>query len=352
MEKKYSDIFSQRLRQARKMRGLSLEALSKSLPHAISRQAINKYEQGKMMPDSRTLIFLASSLGVKVDFFFRPFTVSVEGVEFRKKSKFTERQSESVKELVRETLERYLEIEQLGGNAVKFDIKRSEVSSIDEAKALAKEVRAILQLGSDGISNVVEVLEDHGIKVIEIDESDAFDGLCGFANGNIPVIVINSNFAPERKRFTAMHELGHLLMILPESSGHKETEYICNAFASELLLPEEILIAKIGERRHDISLSELIDIQRQFGISIDAIMYSLCLHGVISEQRYKTYNIKKNTMSEFKEEVIRSRVSDERSGRFFRMVYRALADEIISISKAAALLNTSVDRIQSQLQLV
>lgn len=34
------------------------------------------------------------------------------------------------------------------------------------------------------------------------------------------------------------------------------------------------------------------------------------------------------------------------------MVYRALADEIISFSKAAALLNTSVDNVKAQLQLV
>ncbi|MDE6560107.1 MAG: helix-turn-helix transcriptional regulator, partial [Muribaculaceae bacterium] len=69
------DIFSRRLRQARLMRGLSLEKLSQSLSSSVTRQAINKYEKGLMKPDSRVLIALAGALGVKIDYFYRPFTV-------------------------------------------------------------------------------------------------------------------------------------------------------------------------------------------------------------------------------------------------------------------------------------
>ena len=113
-----------------------------------------------------------------------------------------------------------------------------------------------------------------------------------------------------------------------------------------------MLKSKLGDSRHDISLSELTDIQRQFGISIDDIMIALRSNNVISDKRYSGYQTKKNRLPDFKKLVETSRVVSERSGRFARMVYRALADEVISFSKAAVLLNTSVECVKSQLQLV
>ena len=57
-------------------------------------------------------------------------------------------------------------------------------------------------------------------------------------------------------------------------------------------------------------------------------------------------------MPDFRTLIEKSRIELERAGRFARMVYRALADETITFSKAAVLLNTSVDKIKSNLQLV
>lgn len=352
MTKNTTDIFCRRLRQARLMRGLSLEKLSQSLTSTVTKQAINKYEKGLMKPDSRVLIALAEALEVKIDYFYRPFTVEVDKVEFRKKSGFTDKMANAVKERVREELERYLEIEQIAGSQVLFSLPRKEVCTPEQAKEFAGEIRQMLALGNDGISNVIEVLEDNGIKVIEIAENEIFDGLSGYANETIPLIVVNGNFLSERKRFTALHELGHLLLDTPADMTHKEVENLCNAFASEMLLPTVVLKSKLGNVRHDISLSELTDIQRQFGISIDDIMASLQEVGVISDKRYSVFQKKKNSMPDFKALVEESRVELERSGRFARMVYRALADEAISFSKAAVLLNTSVDKIKSSLQLV
>ena len=352
MNNSTTDIFPLRLRQARLMRGLSMEKLSRSLSSSITRQAINKYEKGLMKPDSRVLIALADVLGVKIDYFFRPFTVEVDRVEFRKKLGFTEKMTVAIKERVREELERYLEIEQLSESSIRFTLPRKEVGNIAEAKTFAGEIRCLLGLGNDGISNVIEVLEDNGIKVIELSENNDFDGLSGYANGKIPLIVVNGNFTTERKRYTALHELGHLLLVTPKGLPAKTVEAICNIFASEMLLPSNVLTAKMGKNRHDISLSELTDIQRQFGISVDDIMLSLRENGVITNRRYYGFQKKKSTMPDFRTLIEKSRIDLERSGRFARMVYRALADETITFSKAAVLLNTSVDKIKSNLQLV
>ena len=352
MNKQANDIFSRRLRQARLMKGFSLEKLSQSVTPAITRQSINKYEKGLMMPDSRVLIALAAALGVKIDYFFRPFTVEVNHVEFRKKPRFPERMASAVRERGREELERYLEVEQLCGCSTDFSMPRKTVRTAEEAAVHAMEIRNYLGLGNDGVSNVIEVLEENGVKVIEIAEDKDFDGLSGYANGSIPLIVINGGFVTERKRFTALHELGHLLFDIPDDVPSKEVENICNVFASEFLLPVSVLKAKVGNTRHDISLSELTDIQRQFGISVDDIMAALHANGVITAKRYSGYQTKKNRLPDFKALAEKSRAVAERSGRFARMVYRALADEAITFSKAAVLLNTSVESVKSHLQLV
>ena len=66
--------FGERLKSARKMAGLSLQELAESMIKPVSRQAINKYEQGRMMPDSEILLSLASALKVRPDYLFREST--------------------------------------------------------------------------------------------------------------------------------------------------------------------------------------------------------------------------------------------------------------------------------------
>lgn len=352
MKENLNHIFGRRLKQARLMRGFSLEDLSRQLRPSITRQAINKYEKGLSMPDSMMLIALGIALDVKPDYFFRPFTVDVERVMFRHKARLSEREASSIKAKVREALERYIEVEELCDCANTFVIKPHIVASYDDAMKAATNMRKFMQLGLDGISNVIEVLEDHGIKVVEVDEKSSFEGLSGFANENIPIIVVNANLSYERKRFVLLHELAHLVIAFDSAVTDKEIERFCNAFAGEMLLPAVVMQERLGARRHDISLAEISDIHRQYGVAVDTIMYALRQHGVITDRRYAGYLRKKKQFPEFRAKVEQSLMLSETTGRFVRMVYRALANEIISLSKAATLLNIPVETVKGQLQLL
>lgn len=334
------------------MKGLSMEDLGGMLTPPVTRQAINKYEKGMTMPDSRMLLAFGLALGVKPDYFSRPFTVDVDRVMFRKDAKFPEKKSVAIRERVREELERYLEVEQLCGNQPEFLLQQANISSSEEVTRFANQVRSMLNLGVDGISNVIEVLEENGIKVIEISEDESFEGLSGYANESIPIIVVNDNLTPECKRFALLHELGHLLMRFGSEMKAKEIEAACYTFASELLLPSSVLISRIGINRHDILLAELSDIQKQYGISIDAIMKAMRRLDVITNRRFEGYLKKKRNFPDFNAIVEQSMAIPETTGRFVRMVYCALADEIISFSKAAALLNTSVESVKKQFILI
>ena len=68
---------------------------------------------------------------------------------------------------------------------------------------------------------------------------------------------------------------------------------------------------------------------------------------MISESRYKSYFIRKRQSQKFKNFVDRVLIEDEAPQRFKALVYDAYAKDIISVSKAASLLNTSVEDVLS-----
>ena len=109
------EIFGKRLKSAREMKGLSMADLVGEMENIVSRQAIYKYEAGKMLPDSSVLIKLAEVLGVNVGYLFRPFSISLSGIEFRKKAKMSEKARKSVQQKVMDHVERYFEIEDIAG---------------------------------------------------------------------------------------------------------------------------------------------------------------------------------------------------------------------------------------------
>ena len=82
------NVLSQRLRQARILKKISMDQLASMIGNSVSKQAISKYEAGKMMPNSTVLVALATALDVEPGYFFRPFTFDLNEfkVSFRKKS--------------------------------------------------------------------------------------------------------------------------------------------------------------------------------------------------------------------------------------------------------------------------
>ena len=196
------------------------------------------------------------------------------------------------------------------------------------------------KIGFNALPNVIELLEDKEVKVIELDVNEHFDGLSGWSNNNIPVIVINRNYPIERKRFTALHELGHLLLTFNENLDAKQKERLCHRFAGAMLMPKDTFIAEVGKTRKRISISELIAIKETYGISIQAIMARAKDLGIITDVTYVGFRIWLNKDENRKTETGFGRyVGKEQSTRFKQLLYRATSEELISMSKAANLAN-------------
>lgn len=334
------EIFSKRLHSARQMLGLSMDELVVRIDSIVSKNAISKYEKGLMMPNSTVLIALCNALNVKPDYLFRAFNLELSEFDFRKKSKLSKGKLNSIKEIVKDKIERYIELEDILGIDAEFknilsDIVIKENHDIDNAIA---KLRNHWGIGVNSIHNVIQLLEDREVKIIEIEAPMEFDGLCAWANKKYPIIVLNRNFPPERKRFTALHELAHLLLNIHNSKNEKEHEKLCNYFASSMLIDNEIVVKLFGTKRKNILINELKYIQQNYGISIPALVYRIHDMNVISDSQYKSFYFKQNNNPSYKELVNESRYSSvEKSNRFKRLIHLAISKEIISISKAAAL---------------
>ena len=337
--------FAERMISVRKMKGWSLQELADHIAVSISKQALSKYEKGEMKPTAEVLIALAKALDVKPDYFLRESKIELAPVEFRKQKKLSAKAEDAIKEKVKDFLERYIEVEQLLNIKTKFNnpIKNIRVSEVEEVEAAALKLITGWNLGFEPIPNVIEMLESNGVKIIEIDAPEEFDGLSTWV-GDIPIIVINKNYSIERKRFTALHELAHLVLNIGEEA---DKERICHAFAGAILLPDDSLERLIGDKRNNIAHGELVSIKEQFGISVQAIMMRAQLKHIISAAASQRFW--RSMSGNKKEEGLGTFKGVEKSYRFQHLVFRLAAEDVVSLSKAANLAGVKLAKFREEL---
>lgn len=345
------EIFAHRVKSARKMAGFSQQNLADKLNNIISKQAISKYEKGEMLPDSRVLLKLADVLNLKPDYFFRKPVVNLSEIEFRKRSKLSIKEEDSIKEKTIDFLERYLELENLLGidEPFRIPVKNNIISSHEHIENITVDLRKAWDLGLNPVPNVLEMLEYRGIKVFELNTSGKFDGFSSIVK-DIPVIVLNKKLDPIRKRFTALHELGHLILKFDENKEHHRREKLCHSFAGAFLIPKSMFLREFGEHRYSISLPELITVKEYFGISVQALMMRSKVLNVISESRLINFFIyvRKNRLQN--EETWGEYTGKEKSSRYHQLVFKAASEQIISISKAAELENITINEFRGRFE--
>ncbi len=336
------ELIAKRIKSARMLARMSLRELSDAMQGIVSHNAIQKYENAEMMPDSKVLLSLSNALGVKSDYFFMPYNVEVSNIEFRKNGKLSNKDIGALKEEVRDNISRYLELENYLDISSTFQnpIEDINIQNGDDVENAVNQLLTRWQIGFNALPNVIDLLEDKEIKVVEIDAPDGFDGFSGWANTNIPVIVISKNYSVERKRFTSLHELGHLILNFHSELTHKEIEKLCHRFAGAMLIPEDTFFREFGRFRTNISINELIAVKEVYGISMQALMARAKALGVINEATYRNFCIKVAKNPDLKMEIGYGKYQgNENSYRFRQLLYRAVSSESISMSKAANLGN-------------
>lgn len=325
----------ERIKSARIGAGMSQRELAREM--GLSGMAISKYESGEVIPRSSLIIQMSEILGVSVDYFFRSISVNLSQPQYRCRKLLRKKEESQIHAQVREWLERYFEIELILGEEKPLTLPSREncrITTLDEIEGVAQSVRNEWDLGLDPIESVMDVLEQHGVKVGVIKATDKFDALTFYYDDTTPIIAVNNNMPGDRQRFNLAHELGHLLL---QIEGNVNEEKAAHRFAAAFLVPEKMAVSELGERRRNISPREFYVLKHKWGMSMSAWLHRAADLGIIpestSERLWALFN--KNG---WRQHEPGTPLPPERPTHMELLVFRALSEKRISQSRAQELL--------------
>jgi hypothetical protein len=117
------------------------------------------------------------------------------------------------------------------------------------------------------------------------------------------------------------------------TQGSLDAEAACQRFAGAFLVPAGVLSREVGRIRRTIAPRELFELKLLFGVSAQAIAYRCKDLGILSQSALTTVFKLFSARGWRAEEPIP--VRKERPARFERLCIRALAEGVISDSKAS-----------------
>jgi Zn-dependent peptidase ImmA (M78 family)/transcriptional regulator with XRE-family HTH domain len=229
-----------RIALARRRRGLTHVELSELV--GVSAQSLSNYENGRQAPYEEVVERLARALDFPAEFFYANDAdpISPQAVSFRARSKLRAKQRNMA------LAASDLAVEFHDWVATRLGLPKPDLPTLgrpDPATAAAM-VRSRWGLGVAPISNMIHLLEVHGVRVFslarEYQDVDAFS----FFRGTTPYVFLNTGKSAERSRFDAAHELGHLILHFDERPVDRpQAEEEAHTFARHFLMPPESVIA-------------------------------------------------------------------------------------------------------------
>ena len=338
-------MLGERLKRFRLARGMSLDDLEAAIGGLVSKQALSKYERGKMQGKITTLNRIAAALGVKSAQLWGESVCHIEWVAYRKRARLSKKEQEQLQSFIAEVLEKRISLlERMGErSSLELPIQDFPVHKLDDAEQAALSLRQQWDLGIDPIANLVGVLEDHFIHIIEVDASETFDGISAVVRDNdknvlAAAVATRRGTSGDRHRLNMVHELGHLILKLGEGINAEKAAF---RFGGAFLAPAEHLRREVGEKRSHIQLEELLYLKRRYGMSIQAILYRLMDLRIINTSHYKRWCMDINKLGWKKQEPIE--IPSEKPERFHQQVFRALSEGVIEAREADQLLNATLE---------
>jgi len=332
-------MIGERLRQARLAAGLTLDQVSTQLTalgHPITKAGLSKYERnGSTLPPT-FLLKVAQALGVTSDYFLHESEVRIEWLAFRKHPQLPISRQEHIKAYAAKVAEGQVWLQQtLYPNDQPVMLTPRPIETAEEAERAATDLRILWGLGEAPIESVTQAAELHGAVVVDwkLDEG-TLDGISGWVNDIVPLAVVNTSTAPDRRRYTLSHELGH--MVMHTDAQDSDEERLAHRFAAAFLVPEAMARRELGERRRHLSLDELAILKRKYGLSMNGWVHRAYDLGIIDEGHH---NMLCRSFVEhgWKKKEPVAYDGWEEPKRLEQLVLHALAEGVITEARAAQL---------------
>jgi Zn-dependent peptidase ImmA (M78 family)/transcriptional regulator with XRE-family HTH domain len=280
-----------RLTQARQLAGKTKKDVAEAI--GVSPAALGQYEAGTR-PRPELIRLIADYLGVPIQFFVagRPHAkLDASAAHFRhlrstrayqraKAVAFVEQLWELTYALEQKVQLPWVDLPGFSGGEIHpgIDLPR------DPAGA-ARALRVHWGLGTGPIPHLVRTLETHGVVVALAPLADGdVATVDAFSTSRLPrpIVIITRDRADDvyRHRFTAAHELGHLVLHSDTLPGDAGQEREANTFAAEFLTPRASILPDLPRRLNFTALAEL---QQVWGVSVDSLLYRCREIGLFSD---------------------------------------------------------------------
>jgi Zn-dependent peptidase ImmA (M78 family) len=280
-----------KLRQRRLSLGYTLDELRELILNqgvTISKASLSKYELDKSVPKATNLYSVAKALNTTPDYFFKKTDFQIKWIAFRKNTKLTKTEEKRIKYIAKEKVEANFFLDDLiGKDKINYDYPSYNVSTFDEIENAASSLRSSWNMDNWPIDSITNLLEEKSVSLLDVESTKGFDGLSGRINDEIPLIISIGHNSVDRKRMSIAHELGHLLLIPIDI----EEEKAAFRFAAAFLAPAECIRSKLGSKRKNIDIRELLILKEEYGISIQALIRRCFDLKIITEYEYKRLNI-------------------------------------------------------------
>lgn len=283
----------QRLRIARQLKGWPRTELADLV--GVTPAAISQFELGRAKPRPATLAQMALSLSLPVSFFAgtgRPLPALDTGETFfRSLRRTTKRDRERAlahATLLAEVARLVDERVQLPNVSLPTELTLAADAPVDQAEAIADEVRRLWQLGDEPVLNVIRLLERRGVIVARFplmsDDVDAFS----WPLAERPLVILGSDKRNyERSRLDAAHEAAHLILHHADPEpGLQPMERQAHRFASALLMPADSIRDELPTGRVD--WPRLLAVKERWGVSLAALLYRARDLGTMSATSYES----------------------------------------------------------------
>lgn len=280
-----------RLTQARHLAGRSKKEVAEFI--GVSPAAIGQYEIGATRPRPELIPRLAEALDVPLVFFLagRPHSrLDTSGAHFRSLRKTSVSQqnkaraaAEQVWELTH-ALERHVQLPEVNlPGLVSGDNHDGSGGGTTDPAAAARALRRHWRLGDGPVQHLVRRIETNGIVVTTPPPDTDAETVDAFSTSRFsrPVIVLTPNRADDvyRHRFTAAHEIGHLVLH-GSATGDPVQEREADVFAAEFLTPRESILPSLPGR---VDLRRLAELARVWGVSVHSLLYRCRETGLLSD---------------------------------------------------------------------
>lgn len=273
-----------RLILARKRRGLSKAALARK--SGLGLRSLVYYESGEFQPTKETAESLAEALKLPLDFFYGDDLeeITCDAASFRSLSTMTAAQRDSALAAGSFAISLSKWIEE------RFELPSPTVPSLRnfDPETAAHILRDHWGLGKRPISNMVHVLEAHGVRVFSLPvDSAAVDAFSGW-HRETPFVFLNPLKSGERGRTDAAHELGHLTLHGHGIPRSRQAELEADHFAACFLMPAQDVLAHVPRA---LSLKAILKMKARWRVSAISLVHRLKSLDLLTDWQYRTFCI-------------------------------------------------------------